>query len=207
MSKDPKSVRLHPSNGEFADELTRRIELPHPLAVVLLADRRGPQAEKEIHDEMLSIMWEKRQKKMEFLLKHYGLNVCGADEKYVWMRLSYLIAFDYVDGFFGPDYKPQPRKKGRPKGSGKLHKKALFNAINEVQGERHRGVSDACQILSKRKGQWKGLNPKSLETRYYEAIRDNNRLLQKFEQFKKAEPDPDWERLLKVANKFPRKTD
>lgn len=116
--------------------------------------------EKEAQEANLDALW----KKLLLLADHYGAMANGEID---WKQLSIVLAFAHVPGFTTVEV--TPRKRGRP--GRKFFDFDLYAAVLDVLDEGEPSVANACRILCKRPGPWKGKNPATLETRFHEERR------------------------------------
>jgi hypothetical protein len=108
------------------------------------------------------------REKFQLLADYYNARLNGQID---WKTLALCLAFAHVPGIqivTGPS-----RKRGRPR---QYDGFALYRAVLGVIDERQTSVANACRILSGRKGDWRGANPVTLETRFHANKRQLARL-------------------------------
>lgn len=130
------------------------------LSVLGGGAKSDEEREKEAQEANLDALW----RKLQLLAQHYGAMVDGEID---WKTLSIALAFAHVPGFTTVD--DRPRKRGRP--GRKFFDFDLYAAVLDVLDDGEPSVANACRILCKRPGLWKGKNPATLETRFHEERR------------------------------------
>jgi hypothetical protein len=153
------------------DCLSTPILRTHKLALALEAHGGSDDEVKGVYEDEAKRQSEEKLRKLLVLGDHLGIPF--ENEIDSWgVVIALALAEEFVEGFRVVE--KLPRKRGRPKGSGRV---ALGPLVDAVDGLKARGksVKNACQILS-RKPEWKQLNAASLEARYYEQKRSAARL-------------------------------
>lgn len=165
----------------FSRPLTKPIVAPNLLATALVA-HGAPNCGEAVYQELAKIIAEQKSGKLQLLAAELEVDIGSPDG---WMQLALKLAERFVPGIqveFGQDRGP-----GRPRGSGQVDRFKLFQEIQMLISKNNSTVIEACKILTKQSGRWKGMRPASLETRYHEHKR----------MFSSSENnlDPVWERL------------
>jgi hypothetical protein len=157
------------------------------LVVGLIAEghRDCPAASKAVFEEAFNWIERLKYKKLLLLAERYGVDV---SKRGGWQLVALRLAEEFLDGFRVVDH--LPKGKGRPRGSGKIDRSRLGQAVDIEMAVAERvkatcgrepnkrsTVIEACRKLaSDRKGPWKGSRPASLKTRYFEECREQNRI-------------------------------
>ncbi len=104
--------------------------------------------------------------KIQLLLAHYGIASSDNDR---WVKLSYALARDFVPGF------QISKGRGRPPKPWWIDE-FIFDEIRAIEKVRGKGVSDAARIARKRNPSLRGYSLEGLEARYYEKLREAERV-------------------------------
>jgi hypothetical protein len=137
-------------------------------ALELLKPRRNPGIPRdvelskrdraELSEWVAEAISNEQWRRLRVMADLYGRNLASSSDG--WM-LALQLAIDFVPGF---------RVAGKHKGRARTAARDHLDLATEVESlveEKRCSVSSACAILSKRKGEWKGKNPESLEASYY----------------------------------------
>lgn len=139
--------------------------------------------------EWFLILHEKREEKYHLLANEFGIDL---SDKNAWQDLAKQLASAYVPGF---RVAAKKLKKGAPK---KYY--FLYRDIEDLKEKGH-SIKNACRLLVKRKNtEYYGVNPDTLEQRYYEIISKTKRILKDIDSFKMA-PEIE-EQLNRIRSKY-----
>jgi hypothetical protein len=107
-------------------------------------------------------IFDEQWRRLQVIADQYGTDL--ASQSGSW-TLALLLAIDFVPGFspFAGMH------KGRARTAARDHLD-LATEVKSLIKEKNCSASNACEILSKRKGKWKGEKPASLEATYYRFI-------------------------------------
>jgi hypothetical protein len=161
----------------FVGPLAEPIIRPNALALALALYGNDGGAISEAADT-----WVFRQQFDKLLLLARMFNV-DVSESHGWALLCFRLAETCVPGCQVVD--APKKRRGRPKGTGAINLSDLFVAIQRSVAIEGCSISEACRRLARdRKGPWKGMNPDSLEARYWEYLREQEKALRA--------PQPAW---------------
>lgn len=164
MSRKPKNHGL-PSLPSIPPEVKqaaqRRKSLLYSSALLAADDDEQREIRREL-DSIRETLHLEMLERLKAVCDHYGLDF---NDPHCLPSLAMQLARDCISRF---DVYSTSRP-GRPTGRGMPTGISLVLAVQEIDAERGRGVSDACNRLSKKDGPWKGRSKKVLEVRYYEA--------------------------------------
>jgi hypothetical protein len=121
-------------------------------------------ADQGLEDEDLRALVEN----VRLLADHYNALV---NDQIDWKALAIRLAFAHVPGF--KVVTVPMRLRGRPRHYDDF---ALYRAVLGVIDENKTSVANACFILSRRRGNWHGAKPSTLETRFHADKRQVARL-------------------------------
>jgi hypothetical protein len=110
-------------------------------------------AEFEIAKEILAAESVRR---MDIIRDHYRI----ANGPYSGTAMAIRLAMDFV-----PEFNPFSARRGRPKSVFRKHE-TLANEIEAIMDEGNKSLSNACKILSSRKG-WRNETKETLEANYH----------------------------------------
>jgi hypothetical protein len=139
-----------------------RIKPVTPFVSLLTGNSSKTQEELEAEAHQANL--EALSKKIDVLAEYYG---AVTDGRVDWRLLAIKLAFAHVPGL--TTLEETPRRRGRP-GKG-IFNFDLYAAVLDILDEGEPSVANACRILCKRPGQWKGANPDSIEARFHESKR------------------------------------
>lgn len=138
--------------------------------------------------EWYLILEEKREEKYHLLANEFSIDLSDED---AWKDLAKQLASTYVPGF----RVAAKKKKGAPKKY--LY---LYRDIEDLKEKSH-SIKNACRILVMRKDtEYYGVNPNTLEQRYYEIIQMMNRIIKMSGSY--LEPPAIAEQLNRISSKF-----
>jgi hypothetical protein len=148
MSKRQRKVSL----------LDEPIVRPDPLVVEVLAYGKSPAEQAVIREEAANFVWQQKLNKLALLALSYNVDIRAP---FGFLELCLRLAEQHIKDFKVVD--ASPRRPGGPR----KDQFELVKAIN-LRTDAGESVLQACRVLSKRKGPWKGRPPKALQTRYNE---------------------------------------
>jgi hypothetical protein len=147
--------------GDTTDSAKRALELLKP--------RRNPLTPRDVElskrDRAELSEWagkaifDEQWRRLRVIADQYGTDLESHSDSW---RLALLLAIDFVPGFsLFPGM-----HRGRARTAARDHFD-LATEVNSLIKEESRSAFNACEILSKRKGKWKGVKPTSLEATYH----------------------------------------
>jgi hypothetical protein len=162
------------------DPLGIPIKKPDDLVVALIAHgfRDDPVAEEAVWSAAKEWVVKERVRKMLLLLDLFGIS---PEQPGCWLALSARLAEKHYSGFSVVER--LPKRRGRPRGSGKLDRRELYFAVETLRRTRKwLDVAGACRDLARsRKSQWGNFSAETLEARYYEHVKE-------FQQSQREDP-------------------
>jgi hypothetical protein len=143
---------------ELAGEFSKPIVRPAPLAVALLCYDQPEHRKRKVIKA--SRVWPAMEQYNRICLvaQKYGITSDGVD---FWRELSVALCNEFIEETRIHESKP----KGR--GAPKQYGFELIAAIKEIT-KSGASTAEACRLLVKSEGAWKGKNWKTIESRYYE---------------------------------------
>ena len=121
-----------------------------------------PPAGNKERDAAIKSLTKEMLNRLQLLCKFYGIS--SSSHQYIDLALA--LSMDFVPNF---DLIGRNQGAGAPVKNTIVSDGVLVHEVDEINHKRERGVADACRILSKRNGDWKGIKPTTLQTRYYAA--------------------------------------
>jgi hypothetical protein len=161
-------MKFTPAHKQFTGRLAEPIVRQNDLALALEAYGKAPEEVRKIYDAESDRIATEQWEKLRLLFEHYKIDTELSPKTY-WMTLAYALACDLVQGM--QVLKRAPARRGRPP---KWKKDALHlvQIVESIQIERKKGIRDAVRVAMKRyPDAWPGVDPDSLVTRYYEALK------------------------------------
>jgi hypothetical protein len=138
-------------------------------ALELLKPRRNPlnprdvelskRERAELSEWASKAIFDEQWRRLRVVADQYGTDLESHSDSW---RLALLLAIDFVPGFSSF----AGIRKGRARTAARDHLD-LATEVKSLIKEKNRSAFNACEILSKRKGKWKGRKPASLEATYY----------------------------------------
>jgi hypothetical protein len=116
----------------------------------------------ELSEWASKAIFDEQWRRLQVIADQYGTDLASHSDSW---RLAFLLAIDFVPGFspFAGMH------KGRARTAARDHLD-LATEVKSLIKEKNCSVMNACEILSKKKGKWKGEKPASLEATYYRFI-------------------------------------
>ena len=120
----------------------------------------------ELSEWVGKAIFDEQWRRLRVIADQYGTDLASHSDSW---RLALLLAIDFVPGFspFAGMH------KGRARTAARDHLD-LATEVKSLIKEKNCSASNACEILSKRKGKWKGEKPTSLEAtdhRFNDAVK------------------------------------
>jgi hypothetical protein len=115
------------------------------------------------YQEAQETVLAEEQKRLTALFEHYSIapNSPGAD-----YTLAYHVACDFIPNFCIFAVPTRTDNRGRKPSVAETHV-GLVGEILRLHDEKGMKIIEACRTLSRTKGEWKGVRPKLLQSRYY----------------------------------------
>jgi hypothetical protein len=139
--------------GETADSAKKAIRLLKPRR------KPGTSQDAELGEWAAGAIIDERLRRLQVIADRYGTDLASHSDSW---RLALLLAIEFAPGF-------DPAaglRKGRAPTAARDHL-LLAKEVETIAEEKNCSASHACEILSKRKGQWKGKGAKTLQAAYY----------------------------------------
>jgi hypothetical protein len=113
----------------------------------------------ELSEWVGEAIFDEQWRRLRVIADQYGTDLASHSDSW---RLALLLAIDFVPGFspFAGMH------KGRARTAARDHLD-LATEVKSLIKEKKCSAFNACEILSKRKGKWKGEKPTSLEANYH----------------------------------------
>jgi hypothetical protein len=113
----------------------------------------------ELSEWVGKAIFDEQWRRLRVIADQYGTDLASHSDSW---RLALLLAIDFVPGFspFAGMH------KGRARTAARDHLD-LATEVKSLIKEKKCSAFNACEILSKRKGKWKGEKPTSLEANYH----------------------------------------
>lgn len=148
--------------GDTTDGAKKALELLKPVRNPL--NPRDLELSKrdraELSEWASKAIFDEQWRRLRVIADQYGTDLASRSD--LW-RLALRLAIDFVPGF-------SPfATKGRSRTAARDHLD-LTTEVKSLIKEKNCSTFNACEILSKRKGKWKGEKPASLEASYYRFI-------------------------------------
>jgi hypothetical protein len=155
----PRKVRS-PNFGPVSSEIKIAARVYHRLSLARALDSLMLDDTKQEFDLAAELLQKEVSRRFEVLFDHYNIRK-DLSERY--LLLSFALATEFVPNF--SPYKSYGRERGRPKSVSKHIE--MVKEVDKVRAEKPVSLIQACRILTKRNGPWKGKRPSDLQAAYY----------------------------------------
>jgi hypothetical protein len=132
------------------------------LVVGLLAHGRAPEERAAIWREARCWQLEHKIAKLRAIAQEQGIDTTHRDWLISLAEKAYL--------------QPPKRKRGRPRGSTKIVGGIELVKAIELNRRLHKSVLQTCEWLTRHLPPWRNQNPRSLQTQYYQWLREVRQL-------------------------------